>query len=273
MGIDRSNTERKTTCFVDLLYGELVMLDQIILFLISTLANIFSAFAGGGAGLIQLPVLIFLGLPFSVALATHKVATVALGLGATIRNVKEGHTSWRLNLFMLASGIPGVVLGAYVIIGVDDRMAEVALGVMTLGLSVYSLLKPGLGLEPSQKNRHLMGWVFGGVGLSVIGFANGALSAGTGLFATMWLVKWFGLNYKQAVGHTLIAVGLFWNASGALTMGFMAEIQWDWLVALVLGSLLGGFLGAHLAIKMGSGWIKRAYEIITLIVGLKLIMG
>ena len=249
------------------------MLDQIILFLISTLANIFSAFAGGGAGLIQLPVLIFMGLPFSVALATHKVATVALGLGATIRNVKEGHTSWRLNGFMLASGIPGVILGAYVIIGVDDRMAEIALGVMTLALSLYSLFKPQLGLEPQEKHRNLRGWVIGGVGLSLIGFANGALSAGTGLFATMWLVKWFGLNYKQAVGHTLIAVGLFWNASGALTMGLIATIQWDWLLALVLGSLVGGFVGAHLAIKMGSGWIKRAYEVITLIVGLKLIIG
>jgi uncharacterized membrane protein YfcA len=49
------------------------MLDQIILFFISTIANIFSAFAGGGAGLIQLPVLIFMGLPFSVALGTHKL--------------------------------------------------------------------------------------------------------------------------------------------------------------------------------------------------------
>lgn len=249
------------------------MLDQIILFLISTIANIFSAFAGGGAGLIQLPVLIFMGLPFSVALATHKIATVALGLGATIRNVKEGHTSWQLNLFMLASGIPGVILGAYIIVGVDDRLAEVALGVMTLGLCLYSWFKPSLGLEPSHKNRHLTGWVLGGIGLCVIGFANGALSAGTGLFATMWLVKWFGLNYKQAVGHTLIAVGLFWNASGAITMSLIAQVQWDWLMALVLGSLVGGFIGAHLAIKMGSSWIKRAYEVITLIVGLKLIIG
>jgi len=164
-------------------------------------------------------------------------------------------------------------LGAYIIIGVDDRLAEIALGIMTLGLSLYSWFKPQLGMDHQKKNRHVMGWILGGLGLSVIGFANGALSAGTGLFATMWLVKWFGLNYKQAVGHTLIAVGLFWNASGALTMGFMAQIQWDWLVALVLGSLVGGYVGAHYAIKMGSGWIKRAYEIITLIVGLKLIMG
>ena len=249
------------------------MFDQIILFFISTIANIFSAFAGGGAGLIQLPVLIFMGLPFSIALATHKIATVALGLGATIRNVKEGHTSWAFNGFMLAAGIPGVIIGAYFIVGVEDRLAEIGLGLLTLGLGGYSIFKPDLGLDDQAKNRHAMGWALGGLGLFLIGFANGALSAGTGLFATMWLVKWFGLNYKLAVGHTLISVGLFWNASGAITMGMIAEVQWDWLPALVLGSLLGGYLGAHMAINMGSKWIKRAYELVTLIVGIKLILG
>jgi len=249
------------------------MLDQIILFFIATVANIFSAFAGGGAGLIQLPILIFLGLPFSVALATHKVATVALGLGATIRNIKEGHTSWRFNGLMLLFGIPGVILGAYTIIGIEDRIAQVLLGCLTLALSLYSILKPSLGVKSEAKNR--AGWqlAVGALGLFVIGFTNGALSAGTGLFATMWLIKWFGLNYRDAVGHTLISVGLFWNFSGALTMGMMADIQWDWLPALVAGSLIGGFVGAHMAIKMGSQWIKRIYEVTTLVVGIKLIIG
>ncbi len=246
---------------------------QILLFFISTVANIFSAFAGGGAGLIQLPVLIFLGLPFTLALATHKVATVALGVGATIRIVREGHASWKLNVFMVLCGIPGVVLGAVFIVGIDDRVAQISLGLLTLSLGVYSIFKPALGMDNQDKNRHLNGLILGGLGLMAIGFANGALSAGTGLFATMWLVKWFGLNYKQAVAHTLIAVGLFWNGAGAITMGIVAQIHWAWLPALLMGSLLGGFIGAHLAISMGSKWIKRAYEVVTLVVGIKLILG
>ena len=63
-------------------------LEHVLLFAISLVANLFSAFSGGGAGLIQLPVLIFLGLPFAIALATHKVASVALGIGATVRHLK-----------------------------------------------------------------------------------------------------------------------------------------------------------------------------------------
>ena len=65
-------------------------MEQFTLFAISLIANMFSAFSGGGAGLVQLPALIFLGLPFGVALATHRIASVALGLGATVRHLREG---------------------------------------------------------------------------------------------------------------------------------------------------------------------------------------
>jgi uncharacterized membrane protein YfcA len=246
---------------------------HLLLFVIAVMANWFSALAGGGAGLIQLPILIFMGLPFSLALATHKIATVALGLGATIRHAKEKHSSIRLLALMLVAGIPGVILGAYMIIDVNDRWAEIILGALTLGLALYSMMKPQLGLKGSTLHRDTSGIMIGAVGLFMIGFANGALSAGSGLFVTLWLVLWFGLDYRLAVAHTLIAVGLGWNASGAITMTLLAEVKWDWLPALVCGSLVGGYLGAHSSIKVGSLWIKRCYELITFIVGIKLLVG
>ena len=43
--------------------------------------------------------------------------------------------------------------------------------------------------------------------------------------------------------------------------------------ALMTGSLLGGYLGAHLAITHGNRWIKRVFEVLTLLVGITLILG
>lgn len=248
-------------------------LEQLLLFIISLVANIFSAFAGGGAGLIQFPALIFLGLPFGLALATHKVASVALGVGATIRNLREGSLNKKLIAAMLIGGLPGVIVGASVILFVPDRSAEIALGVLTVGLGVYSAIKPSLGMETRQVefNTHTM--IIGSGVLFVIGALNGSLTSGTGLFVTMWLVRWFGLDYKRAVAHTLILVGLFWNATGAITLGMLTEIKWEWLPALLIGSLLGGYIGAHLAIVKGNRWIKRIYEVITILIGSKLIYG
>lgn len=247
--------------------------EQGILLAVSFFANALSAFAGGGAGLVQLPALIFLGLPFGVALATHKVASVALGLGATLRHWREKTTQLRFSLFILACGLPGVVLGASFILRVPDRVAQVALGVLTLGLGMYSMFKRDLGQSASLRNRHAVGYVVGGVVLFIIGILNGSLTSGTGLFVTLWLVYWFGLDYKTAVAYTLILVGIFWNGTGAVTLGWLGEIRWSWMPALLIGSFTGGYVGAHLAIVKGNRLIKRSFEVLTIVIGVKLIVG
>jgi uncharacterized membrane protein YfcA len=248
-------------------------LEQFALFLISFVANLFSAFSGGGAGLIQLPALIFLGLPFAIALATHKVASVALGIGATIRHLREEKLERSLAMYILVFGLPGVIFGASVILTIPERSAEIALGFLTAGLGIYSWLNPDLGQGVRVINRDRRGQLIGGLVLFGIGALNGSLTSGTGLFVTLWLVRWFGLDYRRAIAYTLILVGVFWNGTGALTLGILGEIRWSWLPALLLGSLLGGYLGAHLAIKSGNRWIKRAFEIVTLLLGAKLIIG
>ena len=249
------------------------MLEQFTLFLASLLANMFSAFAGGGAGLLQLPVLIFLGLPFGVALATHKIASVALGVGATVRHLREGALDRRYMAFIVASGVPGVIIGASIILQVPGRMAEIALGCLTMGLGVYSALRGSMGLEEQPRNRSGAGLWIGALVLFLIGVLNGSLTSGTGLFVTLWLVRWFGADYRHAVAYTLVLVGIAWNGTGAIVLGVLGEVEWTWLPALLLGSLLGGYAGAHLAILKGNRWIKRAFELVTLLVGIKLIAG
>ncbi len=247
------------------------LFDQILLFIISLVANLFSALAGGGAGLLQLPALLFLGLPFGTALATHKVASVFLGIGATARHLKSSTFDWKFSVFILVMGLPGVVLGASLILQLDGRIAQGLLGVLTLVLGIYSWIKPQLGQLTEFKNRTLLGYVIGGGVLFWIGVLNGSLTSGTGLFVTLWLVRWFGLDYKAAVAYTLVLVGIFWNGSGALTLGLLGSIQWSWLPVLILGSLIGGYLGAHLAIVKGNTLIKRSFEVVTILVGVALI--
>ncbi len=247
-------------------------LDTLLLLFISFIANLLSALAGGGAGLLQLPALLFLGLPFSVALATHKVASVFLGIGASTRYLKESKLNVTFIALILAFGLPGVVLGANVILSIDDRLSQLALGFLTLSLGIYSFFNPALGKDMLLKNQHFMGWLIGGGVLFVIGFLNGSLTSGTGLFVTLWLVRWFGLDYKLAVAYTLVLVGMFWNGTGAITLGMQGQIEWSWLPALIVGSLLGGYFGVHLALMKGNVLIKRSFEVITVLVGLSLMI-
>jgi uncharacterized membrane protein YfcA len=169
--------------------------------------------------------------------------------------------------------LPGVILGASFILQVPDRSAQIALGILTMGLGIYSIFSPQLGQQYAPQNRNRSGYIIGGLVMFLIGALNGSLTSGTGLFVTLWLIRWFGMDYKHAVAYTLVLVGLFWNGAGAITLGLLGEIYWLWLPALLLGSIIGGYIGAHLAIVKGNKLIKRTFEVVTLLIGLKLIIG
>ena len=244
---------------------------QLALAVVALISNGLSAFAGGGAGLVQLPALILLGLDFSTALATHKVASVALGVGAAGRHWRASSLDRRLSALVLCAGIPGVVIGANLVLAIPDNTATICLAFLTLGLGLYSSRRPRLGND--EHRRAFTGttlWV-GAFGLFTIGIINGSLTSGTGLFVTLWLVRWFGLSYTRAVAHTLILVGLGWNGMGALTLGLKGDIHWQWLPALIIGSLIGGYIGAHWSIKQGDKVVKQAFEILALIMGFSLL--
>jgi len=221
------------------------ILEQCLLLVVSLTANLLSAIAGGGAGLLQLPALIFLGLPFSLALTTHKIASVALGLGASAKHLQNKTTSLQFAAIMLASGLPGVIIGARCILAVPENVAKTLLGLLTIALGLYSVFKKQLGQESKL---------------------------GTGLFVTLWLISWYGFDYKQATAYTMIIVGFFWNGTGALTLSLLSDVKWDWLPMLLLGSLVGGYLGASIALKYGNPFIKRLFEAITILVGISLLI-
>ena len=248
------------------------ILEHLGLLVISLVANMLSAMAGGGAGLLQLPALIFLGLPFSMALATHKIATVALGVGATIKHSREKHVQTGFALFILSTGLPGVVVGAKTILTVPDAWAKIALGMLTIGLGLYSYFKKQLGQTHEDKRRDTRGMIIGGTVLFILGFINGSLASGAGLFVTLWLVVWFGFDYKHAVAYTMILVGLFWNGTGAITLALLTPVKWEWLPALLVGSVLGGYFGTVIAVNYGNQFIKRIFEFITISAGLSLIL-
>ena len=245
---------------------------KIILVLVSIVSNFISALAGGGAGLLQLPALLFIGLPFSKALATHKVASVAMGLGASIPHIKSSTLQKKYVFLILISGIPGVLIGAYMASILPNNFSSILLGFLTLSLCFYSITNNNLGNIQTISSIGNLRFLFGSVGLFIIGFLNGYLSSGTGLFVTIWLITIFNLTFSVAVAYTLIFVGIFWNGIGALSLGLSGNIVWSYIPILIICSLLGGYFGAYFSIIKGSKFIKIVFEIVSLSVGISLLI-
>lgn len=248
-------------------------LNSLFLFFGSFISNTLASLSGGGAGLLQFPLLIFFGLPFSVALATHKIASVALGVGAAYMHIKQKSFSPKFAAYLIAVGSIGVIIGANIVLLIPEQIAEKLLGLMILAIGIYSRLKKSLGQTSRPLNRNTTGWIIGGLILIAIGIINGSLTAGSGLLVTIFLIRWFGFNYKQAVALTMICVGLFWNGIGGIAVANAgAPIYWPWLPILLLGSFLGGWAGAYLTTRYSNQVIKICFEILTFAVGIKLLM-
>ena len=122
------------------------------LFLISFLSNIFSAISGGGAGLIQLPALLLYGIPYYQALSLHKFATVALGIGGSLRNFRTLNSDLLIILILLIIGIPGVLVGSSLVIIISNEYLYLIIGLLSIFLGSYSYTKPDLGLIVINKN-------------------------------------------------------------------------------------------------------------------------
>ncbi len=254
------------------IYTDFNFYNNVLLFLISFISNTFSAISGGGAGLIQLPALIIFGLPYYQALATHKVATVALGLGGSIRNFKyiknNIYVLWQILFF----GTPGVILGTYIVKFLSEQYLYLILGLISIILALYTFLKPSLGLNSTNniiKSQLEFKFV---ISIFFIGILNGSISSGTGLLVTILLIKTFKMDFLRAVSLTFLTVGIFWNAIGAFFLNRIGYIPQNLLVILILGSFSGGYFGAHLSNLKGNKLIKNTFTVVCLLVGVSLLV-
>ena len=246
--------------------------NNVLIFLISFISNTFSAISGGGAGLIQLPALILFGLPYYQALATHKVATVALGLGGSIRNFKYLKNDIYVLCQILFFGTPGVILGSFIVQYLSEQYLYLILGLISITLAIYSFHKPSLGLNSINNIINSKLELRFIIPIFFIGILNGSVSSGTGLFVTILLIKTFKMDFIRAVSLTFFTVGIFWNAIGAFFLSKIGYIPTKLLVILILGSFTGGYFGAHLTNLKGNKLIKNTFTVVCLLVGVSLLV-
>ena len=245
---------------------------SIYIFLISFFSNTFSAISGGGAGLLQLPALILSGVPYYQALASHKLATVALGIGGSLRNCKslgnDISVAWQILIF----GLPGVIIGSSIVEFISEKYLYLFLGIISILLAFYSLLKPDLGLSSGNKKLNLVNKIRFFIFIFLIGILNGSISSGTGLLVTILLIKTFGMDFLRAISLTFLTVGIFWNFTGAILLSKIGSVPLNILILLIIGSFMGGYLGAHLSKLKGNVLIKKTFTIVCLLVGISLLI-
>ena len=226
-----------------------------LLFLTGFLAGCVDAIAGGG-GLISVPVLLATGLPPHVAFGTNKLQGSIGTLAATLRYYKHGLISFQPVARGVLFGIIGGILGSTAWQVIDGAILLRLIPILLAIIFIYTLLTPKLG-EADRKVRMPAEWFYPLFGL-LLGFYDGFFGPGTGSFWVFALTCLLGYNLMKATAYTKV---FNLNSSVIATVCFMIGGNVDYRIGLAMGAgqLIGGRLGATLAITKGARLIRPVF--------------
>lgn len=240
----------------------------VVLGFVGMLAGFVDAIAGGG-GLIALPALLSAGIPPIAAFGTNKVQSV-IGTGmAALTYWRRGYVSLRALALAIGLTFVGAFIGALVVKSIDTSLLSFAVPAALILIACYFSFAPRL--TDADRHARLQFAVFVPVMGFVIGFYDGIFGPGTGSFLTMGFVTLFGLGLTRAAGNTKV-LNLTSNL-GALALFIPSgDVVWSAAIAMAIGQLAGGYLGAITGIRFGARLIRPLVVIVSIVLALRLLV-
>lgn len=245
----------------------------VVLCLAALAAGWIDAVVGGG-GLLLLPALL-LGLPGSTpaahALGTNKAVAIVGTTGAAVTYIRKTPvdvpTAVRIGLAALAGSMGGAFFAA----GMSTEVLKPVIMVVLLAVGAFVIFKPAFGTapsaEPASPKRILAAIGLAGLG---IGFYDGLIGPGTGTFLVLALTAVLHLDLVSASATAKI-VNCCTNAGALAMFAWQGSVLWQLAGLMAVFNLAGGMVGAHTALKKGSGFVRVV--LLTTVFGLVVKMG
>lgn len=235
-------------------------LPLLLLFLVGLVAGTIDAIAGGG-GLLTLPALLASGLSPLAAIATAKLQSTAGTLSAVICYHRRGLLEWRPLLPALPWTLAGSAAGVLFLRQIDPQQIKTLLPLLFLLVAGYFVVTPQVGeLRRQQRIGERSFAVAAGGG---IGFYDGFLGPGTGTFFAVSFVSLLGYELRRATAAAKL-LNVSSNLVALLLFIYGGEVVWSSGLAMSAGQILGGRLGAGLALQRGANLIRPLVVIMCL---------
>jgi len=222
------------------------------LFAVGLIAGTIDAIAGGG-GLLTLPALLATGIPPIQAIATAKLQSSAGTCSAALCYLRHGEFELRPLLLALPCTLLGSLAGAGSLSYIDPQLIASLLPLLFVLVGGYFLFSPQVGdLDRQQRISTTSFAVLVGGG---IGFYDGFLGPGTGTFLAVGFIVLLGYNLRRATAAAKI-LNLTSNLAALALFIHGEQIIWSYGLVMAAGQILGGSIGARLALRGGSRLIR-----------------
>lgn len=217
-------------------------------------AGFINTLAGSGS-LITLPLLIFAGLPATIANGTNRVAVLLQTMVAVYRFRRAGTLDLRHGFLLAIPAILGALAGAQIAVNLNESVMRTVIGILMAVMLAVVLIRPKRWLvgRPEMLSRRpglLQILLFFGIGVY-----GGFIQAGVGIFLLAGLV--LGAGYELVRANAMKNLIVMASTFFALAV-FVVNDQVAWLPGLVLavGNMLGAWVAARMAVEKGARFVR-----------------
>ena len=276
--------------------------NALLIIALGGVVGLLSGMFGVGGGFLTTPLLIFYGIPPTVAVASATTQITGASVSGAYAHWKRGGVDFRMGGVMIAGGLLGSLTGAAIFrLLQNSGQIDLLIGflyVILLGGIGALMLKDALvalgwvsvpvTTAPKRHNKWVAGlplrWRFYASGLYIsplapmaLGFVAGILTVllgvGGGFIMVPAMIYILGMAARVVIGTSLIMI----LAVSAVTTFILALTTQsvDIVLAglLLLGGVVGAQYGARLATRMKPDLLRLALSLIILAVALCMALG
>jgi uncharacterized membrane protein YfcA len=268
------------------------------------MVGVLSGMFGVGGGFLTTPLLIFYGIPPTVAAASAATQVTGSSVSGVIAHLRRDGVDMRMGGILVAGGIVGSVLGAWLFEWLQQRgQIDTVINflyLIMLGTIGGMMLKESLATVRAQAGGHAMPaakrrhhplvaalplrWRFYKSGLYIsplapllLGVATGMLTillgVGGGFIMVPAMLYLLGMGAQVVVGTSLFQI-LFTTIAATMVHSVTTRAV-DIVLALLLlvGGVIGAQLGARFAMQFDAAKLRLGLAVIVLLVALRMALG
>jgi uncharacterized membrane protein YfcA len=226
---------------------------------------------GVGGGTLTAPILVLLlGYPPRVAVATALVYAASVKLWAASAYVIRRQVSLRVLLFLLLGGVPGAVLGTILLDGLSvpstSRWILCGVGAVVLVSAVSSLFDVNREKRALQCRYRCLPFL-----AFPIGVESGFSSSGSGALGTVLLLRFTTLAPADVVG-TGLAFGVVICGIAGVMQALNGNCDLGALARMIPAGLVGSMLGVLLCTRLPVRILRNSLLVGTAGIGLTLLI-
>lgn len=249
----------------------MIISQLIIMFFVGVAASAFGTLIGGSS-IVTIPTLILLGLPPHTAIGTDRFGIIGVGISGWYKFHKKKLINYRVGFIVAIPVLFGTALGANLVLQISESILKYVIVATNIILVTFLLLNPGMGVEKRQTAIQKKEYVVGASLSFMNGIYGGFYGAMAGTFSMYILIGWFRQTFIQSAATQKIG-SIFMTVTAATVFALNDAVDYPLGLAMLAGCLVGSYLGAHYAERIGNVWVKRMFVVFIIVALAKMVLS